>query len=94
MASSHLKSPVFLSLTFYGQNQVSATSPIVVLQKKICLFRACQIVVNTNGNGHLIDDALRLVSEALGPFRYEYDLFCTFFTLPQSLGNHNSPWVS
>ena len=94
MASSHLKSPVFMSLTFYGQNQVSATSPIVVLQKKICLFRACQIVVNTNGNGRLIDDALRLVSEALGPFRYEYDLFCRFFTLPQPLGNHNSPWVS
>ena len=71
MASSHLKSPVFLSLTFYGQNQVSATLSIVILQKKMCLFCACQIIVNTNGNGHLIDNALSLVCEALGPFRYD-----------------------
>ena len=35
----------------------------------ICLFSVCQLVVNTNGNGHLIHDALSLVCEALGPFR-------------------------
>ena len=27
--------------------------------------------MNTNGNGHLIDNALSLVCEALGPFRYD-----------------------
>ena len=69
MASSHLKSPVFLSLTFYGQNQVRNRSATVSMVATIRLFSVCQLVVNTNGNGHLIHDALSLVCEALGPFR-------------------------
>ena len=38
---------------------------------KLSSFNVFQIVVNTNGNEHLTENALSLVSDALGPFRYE-----------------------